>query len=119
MEFSRPESWSGQPFPSPGDLPTPGIEPTCLPHCRQILYQLSHKGSPSEISEISQSQKDKHHVLLFIWGTRTAKLTETENRRVAAKGRQAWDMGLSAAVRQCLPLDTPVLEQQNTKQLLD
>ena len=27
MEFSRPEYWSGQPFPSPGDLPNPGIEP--------------------------------------------------------------------------------------------
>ena len=26
MEFSRPESWSGQPLPSPGDLPNPGIE---------------------------------------------------------------------------------------------
>ena len=28
MKFSRPEYWSGQPFPSPGDLPNPGIEPT-------------------------------------------------------------------------------------------
>ena len=27
MEFSRPEYWSRQPFPSPGDLPNPGIEP--------------------------------------------------------------------------------------------
>ena len=27
MEFSRPDYWSGQPFPSPGDLPNPGIEP--------------------------------------------------------------------------------------------
>ena len=27
MEFSKPEYWSGQPFPSPGDLPNPGIEP--------------------------------------------------------------------------------------------
>ena len=27
MEFSRPEYWSGKPFPSPGDLPNPGIEP--------------------------------------------------------------------------------------------
>ena len=27
MEFSRPEYWSGQPFPSPRDLPNPGIEP--------------------------------------------------------------------------------------------
>ena len=27
MEFSRPEYWSGLTFPSPGDLPNPGIEP--------------------------------------------------------------------------------------------
>ena len=27
MEFSRQESWSGLPFPSPGDLPNPGIKP--------------------------------------------------------------------------------------------
>ena len=32
---------SRQPFPSPGDLPNPG-----LLHCRWILYQLSHEGSP-------------------------------------------------------------------------
>ena len=28
--FSRQEYWSGLPFPSPGDLPNPGIEPGCL-----------------------------------------------------------------------------------------
>ena len=27
MEFSRQEYWSGLLFPSPGDLPNPGIEP--------------------------------------------------------------------------------------------
>ena len=27
LEFSRQEYWSGLPFPSPGDLPDPGIEP--------------------------------------------------------------------------------------------
>ena len=27
MEFSRQEHWSGFPFPSPGDLPNPGIKP--------------------------------------------------------------------------------------------
>ena len=27
MGFSRQEYWSGVPFPSPGDLPNPGIEP--------------------------------------------------------------------------------------------
>ena len=27
MALSRPEHWSGLPFPSPGDLPKPRIEP--------------------------------------------------------------------------------------------
>ena len=26
MELSRQEYWSGMPFPSPGDLPDPGLE---------------------------------------------------------------------------------------------
>ena len=30
MGFSRQEFWSGLPFPPPGDLPDPGIEPTSL-----------------------------------------------------------------------------------------
>ena len=45
MEFSRLEYWTGMPFPSPGYLPNPGIEPS-LPHCRWIIYHLSHQGSP-------------------------------------------------------------------------
>ena len=28
-EFSRSEYWSGSSFPSPGDLPNPGIQPKC------------------------------------------------------------------------------------------
>ena len=51
MEFSRQECWSGLPFPSPGDLPDPGIEhgsAECLLHCRQILLTLRHWGSPTE-----------------------------------------------------------------------
>ena len=31
MEFSRQEYWSGLPFPFPGDLPNPGIEPRSPP----------------------------------------------------------------------------------------
>ena len=27
MEFSRPDYWKGQPFPSPWDLPDPGSKP--------------------------------------------------------------------------------------------
>ena len=30
MRFSRQAYWSGLPFPSPGDLLNPGIEPTSL-----------------------------------------------------------------------------------------
>ena len=30
MGFSRQEYWSGLPFPPPGDLPNPGIEPESL-----------------------------------------------------------------------------------------
>ena len=41
MEFSRPEHWNGQ-----GIFPTQGSNPG-LPHCRRILYQLSHQGSPT------------------------------------------------------------------------
>ena len=40
MEFSRQEYWSGLPFPSPGDLPDPGIKPKSLVSCigRLVLY---------------------------------------------------------------------------------
>jgi len=48
MRFSRQEYWSGFPFPSPGDLLTQELNPGLL-HCRQILSQLSYKGSPSGI----------------------------------------------------------------------
>ena len=30
MEFSKQEYWSGLPFPTPGDLPDPGIQPASL-----------------------------------------------------------------------------------------
>ena len=43
MGFSRQECWSGLPFPSPGDLPNPGIEPKS-PILQQTLYRLSHQG---------------------------------------------------------------------------
>ena len=38
MEFSRQEDWSGLPYPPPGDLPDPGIEPTLL---RLLHWQAS------------------------------------------------------------------------------
>ena len=35
--FPRQEYWSGLPFPSPGDLSDPGLEPPS-PELQQILY---------------------------------------------------------------------------------
>ena len=44
MDFSRQEYWTGLPFPSPEDLPDPGIKPGS-PTFRQTLYHLNHQGS--------------------------------------------------------------------------
>ena len=56
MGFSRRESRSGLPFPSPGHLPHPG-----LLHCRQILYHLSHQGSrkDSEVTEHASGHRNQ------------------------------------------------------------
>ena len=45
MEFSRPEYWSGLPFPSPGYLPNPGIKPGS-PELQVDSLQLSYQRSP-------------------------------------------------------------------------
>ena len=44
MEFSRQGYWSGLPFPSPGDLPDPGIEPGS-PALQADSLPLSHQGA--------------------------------------------------------------------------
>ena len=45
MGFSRQEYWSGLPFPSPGDLPDPGIKFASLALQADSL-PMSHRGSP-------------------------------------------------------------------------
>ena len=46
MEFSRQESQSGLPFPSPGDLPNSGFE-LWSPALQADSLSLSHQGSPN------------------------------------------------------------------------
>ena len=55
--FSRQEYWSGLPFPSPGIFLTQGSNPG-LPHCRQMLYCLSHRASSSMTQVQSLDQDD-------------------------------------------------------------
>ena len=45
MGFPRQEYWSGLPFPSPGDLPYPGIEPTS-PALAGIFFTTLPPGKP-------------------------------------------------------------------------
>ena len=50
MEFSRQESWTGLPFPPPGNLPNQGIEP----------------GSPALADEfLTTEAPGKHRLLLY------------------------------------------------------
>ena len=70
MGFPRQEYWSGLPFPSPGDLPNPGIEPrdrTQVPRIagrRFILWAtkeakaLVNLGDTDYLSLITQSTWD-------------------------------------------------------------
>ena len=46
MGFSRQEYWSGLPFPSPGDLLDPEMEPTS-PALQADSLLLSYQGSPN------------------------------------------------------------------------
>ena len=50
MYFSRQEYWSGLPFPSPGDLPDPGMEPSSLRllHWQVDSLPLVPPGKPNE-----------------------------------------------------------------------
>ena len=59
MGFSKKEYWSGEPFPSPADLPNSEIKPDLL--CsRQILYHLCHQESPNKYIE---SKKKLEYIL--------------------------------------------------------
>ena len=46
MGFPRQEYWNGLPFPSPGDLPNPGIEPGS-PALQADSFPTELKGSPN------------------------------------------------------------------------
>ena len=54
--FSRKEYWSGLPFPSLGDLPDPGIEPTChtSPALADGFFTTEPPGKPRHVSSTLQ-----------------------------------------------------------------
>ena len=57
MKFSRQEYWSGLPFPSPGDLPNPGIEPRS-PVLQADSLPIELQGKPIKLKSY---YKNKEH----------------------------------------------------------
>ena len=51
MEFSRQEYWSGLPFPFPGDLPNPGVEPQSPVFQLLMGFLNGSGGSPPAMQE--------------------------------------------------------------------
>ena len=56
MEFSRQEYWSGLPFPSPKDLPNPGIE-SGSPALQADTVLSEPQGSPNVIIIMKEKLK--------------------------------------------------------------
>ena len=48
MDFSRQEYWNGLPFPSPGDLPDPGMQPAS-PALAGRFFTTEPPGKPVKI----------------------------------------------------------------------
>ena len=56
--FPRQEYWSGLPFPSPGDLPNPGIEPT-FPALAGEFFTTEPPGKPHFIISVHEIDKQQ------------------------------------------------------------
>ena len=68
-----------------GILPTQGLNPG-LPHCRQILYQLSHKGSPRKLEWVAYpfssgfpQPRNRMGVSFTNWAIREACIVHQKN----------------------------------------
>ena len=62
MGFSRQEYWSGLPWPPPGDLPNPRVEPMSpmFPALQMDSLWLSHQGSSLYV-------RNTHFFMLILW----------------------------------------------------
>ena len=72
MGFSRQEYWSGLPFPSPGDLPDPGIKPRS-PALQADALTSEPPGKPVLVEHLSPSSKPAR--LLFSYSSSIVTFT--------------------------------------------
>ena len=66
MEFFRPNTGVGSLSLLQGIFPTQGLNPG-LPHCRRILHQLNHKGSPLSDSLLLMNRNTTDCSLLTLY----------------------------------------------------
>ena len=70
----RQDDWSEMPFPSPGDLPDPGMEltaPTTLLHCRRVLYTTEPRGiNAHELEQTLGDSEGQGSLVCSPWGLR-------------------------------------------------
>ena len=101
MEFTRQEYWSGLPFPSPGDLPDPGIKPPLLSSTRVLYHWAARAACESAMCTYTPS----------LWGLPVTPLHTTLNKysypySVSSSGvgsediavnEQAWTLSLGGS----------------------
>ena len=91
MGFSRQEYWSGLPFPSPGDLPNPGIEPrspaleadalTSEPPGKQTEYIMRNAGLEETQAGIKTSRRNINNLR---YADNTTLMAESEEELKAS-----------------------------------
>ena len=96
MEFSRQGYWSGWPFPSPGDIPTQGLNLGLL-NCRQILYCPSHSPGKPDLSHRGSTK-----YTLLRKASRTCGASKTKSQ----SSRERWHAG-SCSLKCCRPSPPP------------
>ena len=76
MGFPRQKYWSGLPFPSPGDLPDPGIKlkPPASPALQADSLMLSHQGS-----QLVVTLDDAHFAFFNLTVLSVERKTENRN----------------------------------------
>ena len=128
MGFSRQEYWSGLSFPSPGDLPDPGIEPGS-PALEADALTSEPPGKPSESEEELKNflmkvkeKSEKVGLKLNIWKTKimtSDPITswQTEGEKVEAVtdflfsgSKIIVDGDCSHEIKRCVLLEEKLLE---------
>ena len=90
LGFSRREYWSGLPFPSPGDLPDPGIEPMSLASAgRFFTTEPPGKRHATQLSPSTVTGESPHATTKTQHSQKHYK-TEKINRQKEHSKNQCW-----------------------------